>query len=162
MQNCKSDGNVWLKVIGEEEFKITTDPTCLDVDVIYRFLAEESYWARGIPRPILENSIEGSLCFGLLRGAEQIGFARVISDFGTIAYLGDVFVLPAFRGRGLSNWLLECVFKHRELQNVRRWILFTRDAHGLYEKCGFTPLDHPEGFMEKHKRIPRGVDHTDS
>jgi GNAT superfamily N-acetyltransferase len=90
------------------------------------------------------------LCFALLDGDRQVGFARVISDHATIAYLGDVFVLPEYRGRGLAKWLVECVTSHSELQGLRRWILATSDAHGLYEKFGFTPLKNPGNFMERH------------
>jgi GNAT superfamily N-acetyltransferase len=90
------------------------------------------------------------LCFALLDGHRQVGFARVISDYATIAYLNDVFVLSEYRGRGLSKWLMECITSHPELQGLRRWMLATRDAHGLYEKFGFTPLKKPEVFMERH------------
>lgn len=117
--------------------------------MVHDFLAQQSYWARGIPRIILEKSIRNSLCFGLFHASRQIGFARVISDFATIAYLGDVFVLPEFRGRGLSKWLMECVSSHPGLENLRRWILVTGDAHGLYERFGFAQLAHPENFMER-------------
>ncbi len=98
----------------------------------------------------VNRSIDGSLCFSLLEGATQIGFARVVSDRATIAYLGDVFVLPEFRGRALGKWLMECVLAHPELQGLRRWILLTRDAHGLYEQLGFKPLSRPERYMELH------------
>jgi len=117
--------------------------------VIAGFLAS-SYWARGIPPATVEKSLENSLCFGLLDGDRQVGFARVISDCATVAFLNDVFVLPEYRGRGLSKWLMECVTSHSELQGLRRWMLATRDAHGLYEKFGFTPLKRPEIFMERH------------
>ena len=132
-----------------DTFTVTTDMTKLDRAVIAEFLAS-SYWARGIPAATVEKSLESSLCFALLDGERQIGFARVISDRATIAYLGDVFVLPDYRGRGLAKWLIECVVSHPELQGLRRWILATRDAHGLYEKFGFTPLKRPEVFMELH------------
>ena len=134
----------------ETEYLVTTDNQQLNVDVVYDYLARESYWARGIPRTTLERSIRNSLCFGLYHQSRQIGFARVISDYATIAYLGDVFVLEEFRGRGLSKWLMECVRSHPDLQNLRRWILLTGDAHGLYEKFGFTRLARPEIYMERH------------
>ncbi len=114
------------------EFLISTSRELLDLDVIHGFLTN-CYWAKGIPREIVLRSIEHSLCFGVYEGSgAQIGFARVVSDFATVAYLGDVFVLESHRGRGLSKWLMECVVQHPRLQNLRRWILLTRDAHGLY------------------------------
>ncbi len=131
-----------------ETFTVTTDPAKLDRAVIARFLAS-SYWAKGIPAATVDRSIDHSLCFALLDGDRQIGFARVISDRATIAYLGDVFILPEYRGRGLSKWLIECVVTHPDLQGLRRWLLGTRDAHGLYEKFGFTALEKPELVMER-------------
>jgi GNAT superfamily N-acetyltransferase len=96
-------------------------------------------------------SIEHALCFGIYDGTgAQVGFARVISDFATIAYVGDVFVLESHRGRGLGKWLMECITQHPALQNLRRWILTTRDAHGLYAQLGFTPVKSPERYMERH------------
>jgi GNAT superfamily N-acetyltransferase len=130
-------------------FTVTCDPAKMDRALIAEFLAF-SYWAKGIPPATVEKSLAHSLCFALLDGDRQVGFARVISDYATIAFLNDVFVLPAYRGRGLSKWLMECVTSHSELQGLRRWILATRDAHSLYEKFGFTPLKKPEVFMERH------------
>src|ERR1700726_2390653 len=122
------------------EFSISTDRSRLDLDVIYGFLTN-CYWAKGIPRGVVARSIEHSLCFGIYDGSgAQVGFARVVSDFATVAYLGDVFVLESHRVRGLSKWLMECIVKHPALQNLRRWILLTRDAHELYSQCGFAPL----------------------
>ena len=137
--------NTWV----EGSFTVTCDPAKLDRAVIAEFLAS-SYWAKGIPPTTVEKSLEHSLCFALLDGNRQVGFARVISDYATIAFLNDVFVLPEYRGRGLSKWLMECIIGHSELQGLRRWILATRDAHGLYEKFGFTSLKRPEIFMERH------------
>ena len=131
------------------DFTISCDPAHLDLDVIHGFLSQ-SYWAKGIPRDTVARSLEGSLCFALLHQGTQVGFARVISDGATIAYLGDVFVLPAFRGQGLSKWLMECVTSHPDLQGLRRWILATADAHGLYAQFGFTALKSPQVFMERH------------
>jgi len=132
------------------EFLISTDPARLDLDVIHNFLTN-CYWARGIPREVVERSIEQALCFGIYDGSgAQVGFARVISDFATIAYVGDVFVLEPHRGRGLSKWLMECITQHPALQNLRRWILTTRDAHGLYAQVGFAPVKSPERYMERH------------
>src|SRR5580704_4347397 len=130
------------------EFEITTDQARLDLNVIHEYLAQHSYWARGIPRPTLEKSVRNSLSFGLYQGNRQMGFARVISDYATVAYLGDVFVLPEYRGRGLAKWLMQCVASHPDLQNLRRWILVTSDAHGLYRKYGFTQLARHDSFME--------------
>ena len=131
------------------EFTVSDDPARLDRDVIESFLTQ-SYWAKNIPRPTLDKSLRDSLCFGLFESNRQIGFARVVSDRATIAYLADVFVLPEWRGRGLAKWLLTCVLEHPELQGLRRWILATRDAHGLYRQLGFTPLKRPDIFMERH------------
>ena len=132
-----------------DTFTVTCDPAKLDLAVITEFLAS-SYWAKGIPAATVAKSLEGSLCFAVLDGERQIGFARVITDRATIAYLGDVFILPGYRGRGLSKWLMECVLSHPDLQGLRRWVLATRDAHGLYKQFGFTPLKRPEVFMERH------------
>jgi GNAT superfamily N-acetyltransferase len=133
------------------EFVISTSRERLSLDVIHGFLTN-SYWAKGISREIVTRSIEHSLCFGIYEGSgAQIGFARVVSDFATVAYLGDVFVLESHRGRGLSKWLMECVLEHPALQNLRRWILLTRDAHGLYSQFGFTPVKAPERYMELHR-----------
>jgi GNAT superfamily N-acetyltransferase len=136
-------------------FTVTCDPARMDRTVIAEFLAS-SYWAKGIPPATVEKSLAHSLCFALLDGDRQVGFARVISDYATIAFLNDVFVLSEYRGRGLSKWLMECITSHPELQGLRRWMLATRDAHGLYEKFGFTPLKKPEVFMERHN--PRVYD----
>jgi GNAT superfamily N-acetyltransferase len=139
-------------------FTISTDPARLDVDGIYDYLSN-SYWARGIPRDVFERSLRHALCFGIYEGARQVGFARVVTDFATVAYVGDVYVLEPWRGRGLSRWLMEVMSAHPELQGFRRWILLTRDAHGLYEKFGFTLLADPKRWMEKWApdvyRMPR-------
>ena len=133
-----------------DTFTVTCDPAKLDLALITEFLAS-SYWAKGIPAATVAKSLEGSLCFAVLDGERQIGFARVITDRATIAYLGDVFILPGYRRRGLSKWLMECVLSHPDLQGLRRWVLATRDAHGLYKQFGFTPLKRPEVFMERHE-----------
>jgi len=133
------------------EFVISTDRARLDLDQIHKFLTN-CYWAKGIPREIVARSIENSLCFGIYDSeGKQIGFARVVSDFATVAYLGDVFVLESHRGRGLSKWLMECIMRHPSLQNLRRWILLTGDAHGLYSQFGFTAVQAPERYMEIHR-----------
>ena len=120
-------------------FLISTDRSKLDVDVIHRFLAR-SYWAEGIPRETVMRSIENSLCFGVYDNARQIGFARVISDFATYAYVADVFILGPYRGRGLGKELMASIMAHPDLQGLRRWSLGTRDAHGLYAQFGFKPV----------------------
>lgn len=135
----------WTK----DGFTVSCDLRKQDLDVIHGFLGR-SHWAAGIPKEAVAKSLSGSLCFALLHGDRQIGFARVISDSATIAYLGDVFVLPRYRGRGLSKWLMQCVMSHPDLQGLRRWLLATSDTHGLYEKFGFTPLAKPHVFMERH------------
>ena len=117
--------------------------------MVHGFLTE-SYWAEGISREVMARSIENSLCFGVFGDGKQIGFARVISDYATFAYIGDVFVLESYRGHGLGKWLMECVIGHPWLQGLRRWTLLTRDAHGLYGQFGFTPLKRPERYMERH------------
>jgi GNAT superfamily N-acetyltransferase len=141
------------EVIAEQrrgDFVISTDRDRLNVDLIHDFLTN-SYWAKGITREIVVRSIEHSLCFGIYEHEAQVGFARVISDCATFAYIGDVFVLEPQRGRGLSKWLMECIVQHPALQNLRRWVLLTRDAHQLYAKYGFTPLNAPERYMELHR-----------
>lgn len=130
-----------------EAYTISTDPQRLDRAVIHEFL-RESYWAPGIPREVVDASIRNSLPFGLFEADALIGFARVITDFATFAYVADVFVLPSHRGRGLATWLMEVVRGHPELQGLRRWVLATRDAHGLYKKTGFAELKEPGRFME--------------
>ena len=137
-------------------FTISTDPARIDLDVVHGFLST-CYWAEGIPREVVRRSIEYSLCFGLYHEGRQIGFARVITDRATFGYLGDVFVLEAFRGRGLARWLMEVVHAHPELQGFRRWVLLTRDAHALYRHVGYTPLAAPDGYMERRfKNVYRG------
>jgi GNAT superfamily N-acetyltransferase len=132
------------------EFLISTDPARLDLDVIHGFLTN-CYWAKGVPREVVARSIEHALCFGVYDGSgAQVAFARVISDFATVAYVGDVFVLDSHRGRGLGKWLMEAITAHPSLQGLRRWILTTRDAHGLYSQVGFTPVKFPERYMERH------------
>jgi GNAT superfamily N-acetyltransferase len=132
------------------EFTVSTDPALIDLDVVHSFLTN-CYWAKGIPRDVVARSIENSLCFGVYADGKQIGFARVISDYATYAYIGDVFVLDSFRGRGLGKWLMECVMQHPRLQGLRRWSLVTQDAHGLYSKVGFEPLKKPQNYMELHR-----------
>lgn len=131
------------------EFTISTDRNRLQIDAIHKFLTEESYWARERTREQTETALKNSLPFGVYKGENQIGLARVVSDFATFAYLGDVYILEEFRGRGLSVWLMETIIGFPDLQNLRRWILATRDAHALYEKFGFHHLKFPDRWMEK-------------
>jgi GNAT superfamily N-acetyltransferase len=131
-------------------FLISTDKAKLDLPLIHDYLARQSYWAENIPMAVVQQSIENSLTFGIYQQEQQVGYARVITDFATYGYLADVFVLEEFRGRGLSKWLMDCIFNQTpELQGFRRWTLATADAHGLYEQVGFAPLAKPERHMEK-------------
>jgi GNAT superfamily N-acetyltransferase len=131
------------------DFEISTDPARINVDLVHEFLTA-SYWAQGIPVETVRRSIENSISFGIYHGGQQVGFARIISDLATFAYLADVFVLPTHRGRGLSRWLMECIVGHPDLQGLRRWMLATRDAHGLYAQFGFTAVKKPDRWMELH------------
>ena len=134
----------------ENEYLVSTDKLKLQIDVVHQFLTTESYWAKDIPLATVERSIENSLCFGLYHREKQIGYARVITDYATFAYLADVFIIKGYRGRGLSKWMMEIIADLPELQNMRRWSLATRDAHSLYSKIGFTPLSKPDIWMEKY------------
>jgi GNAT superfamily N-acetyltransferase len=131
-----------------EGYLVSTDPGRLNLGVIHSFL-KGSYWARGMPLEVVGRSVENSLCFGLYRGEEQVGFARVVTDRATFAYLADVFVLEGYRGRGLGKWLMEVVLSPPDLRDLRRWMLATADAHGLYRGYGFRELGSPEIFMER-------------
>ena len=130
-----------------DEYTVSTDKSRLDLHMIHNFLAT-SYWAKGIPFATMAQSIEHSLAFGIYTRDQQVGFARIITDYATFAYIGDVFVLEAFRGQGLGKWLMEIIMAHPELQGLRRWVLLTRDAHELYKKYGFTAVQTPERYME--------------
>jgi GNAT superfamily N-acetyltransferase len=130
------------------EYLVTTDKMSLDVVLIHDFLSK-SYWAKGIGIEIVQRSITNSLCFGVYNEAQQIGFARVITDYATFAYLADVFILEPFRKQGLSKWLIETIVSHPDLQGLRRWMLATRDAHELYRNYGFENLKSPEALMER-------------
>lgn len=135
-----------------DRFTISTDQSKLDIPAIHDFLSNKAYWSLGIPFEKVETSIKNSLCFGLYDGEKQIGLARVISDLSTIAYLGDVYILEEYRGRGLSRPLIEAVMAHPNLQGLRRWILLTGDAHELYRKFGWTNIADPTKWMEVHTR----------
>ncbi len=128
-------------------YTISNDASRLDFDVIHGFLTR-SYWSPGVPRETVERAARGSLCFGVFLEDEQVGYARVVSDRATFAYIADVFILESHRGKGLAKWLMEFVVTFPELQGLRRWMLATADAHGLYSRLGFRPLAQPERFME--------------
>ena len=130
-------------------YLMTTDKARMNLEMIHDFL-KTSYWAEGIPVQAVRRSVENSLAFGVFRDDEQVGFARVVTDCATFAYLADVFVLERHRGRGLGKWMMEVVFSHPELQGLRRWMLATRDAHELYREYGFAELEDPQIFMEKY------------
>ncbi len=132
-------------------YEISTDPARVDLDLTHRFLSEEAYWSPGVPRGVVERAIANSIPFGIYKvageGSGQAGFARVVSDMATFAWVCDVFVLSEHRGQGLGKWLMECMAAHPDLQGLRRWLLATRDAHGLYAQYGYHELDDPTKFM---------------
>lgn len=130
-------------------YEITCDATRFDISAIHGFLSQ-AYWCTGVPRAVVERAIDNSLCFGVFYHAQQVGFARVVTDKATFAYLADVYILPEHRGKGLSLRLLETVVRHADLQGLRRVLLATRDAHALYAKFGFKPLAAPDRIMEIH------------
>ena len=134
----------------KENFTISTDKLRLDITYIHDYLCNRSYWAQNIPLEVVRRSIEGSLCFGIFVGQQQIGFARVITDKACFAYLADVFVDEQYRGLGLSKWLVQVILGYPELQGLRRFMLATRDAHGLYEQFRFSLLTFPERWMHIH------------
>ncbi|WP_075344603.1 GNAT family N-acetyltransferase [Tenacibaculum agarivorans] len=136
----------------QNEFYISTDKSKLDIDAIHDFLSTKAYWSLNIPREKVKISIENSFCFGLYEHNKQIGFARIITDFSTIAYLGDVYILEEYRGKGLSKWLMETIMNSPKLQGLRRWILLTGDAHELYRKYGWTDLADSSKWMELHNK----------
>ena len=138
--------------VSKGSYSISTNSSLLNIEVVYNYLSKESYWAFNIPREIVETSIKNSLCFGLYQDGIQIGFARLITDKATFAYLADVFIIEEVRGRGLSKWLMEVIQSHPELQGLRRWMLGTKDAHGLYEQFGWTVMDEDtrKRFMQRH------------
>ncbi|MBE0544381.1 MAG: GNAT family N-acetyltransferase [Verrucomicrobia bacterium] len=130
-------------------YEISTDRRRFDVDQIHRFLSS-CYWAANIPRCVVEQSIKHSLCFGAFCGGQQIGFARAITDYATFAYIADVFVVTEHRGRGVAKQLIRATLDHPDLQGLRRFLLATEDAHGLYARFGFKPLSHPEHYLSLH------------
>ncbi len=132
-----------------DEYVISTDVSRLDIVLIHSFLANESYWALGRSVEVVQRSIDHSFCFGIYKGAEQVGFARVVTDFATFAWVADVFVVSEHRGSGLAKWLMEVILAHTKLQGFRRWVLATKDAQSLYAQFGFIPLHRPERWMER-------------
>jgi GNAT superfamily N-acetyltransferase len=131
----------------KNRFSISTDKSKIDLATIHNFL-KSSYWAENIPIAIVEKSINNSLCFGIYEGEKQVGFARVITDYATFAYLADVFILEPYRGQGLGKWLVKTILKHPELQGLKKWLLVTKDAHELYRQYGFQNLTIPERYMD--------------
>ena len=135
------------------KYVVSTDSKHVDRELVWRFLHDEAYWSLGVPRDIVEQAIDGSICFSAFAGdpdsgAPQVGFARVVTDKATFAWLCDVFVLPEHRGRGVAKELMDAVMSHPDLQGLRNVMLATRDAHGLYAKVGFQPLAAPARFLE--------------
>ena len=147
--------NVTIEVVEyvQDGYVVSTAPDRLDLDMIHGYLSR-SYWSPGIPRDVVARSMVNSLCFGVYDSAAQVGFARVISDYTTFAYLADVFILEPHQGRGLGKWLVACVLKHPKLQGLRRWMLATQDAQGLYAQYGFSVVDPPERFMQIRNSVP--------
>lgn len=131
------------------DYTISTDRSRLNLDVIHDYVSNHSYWGKGRAREVIQRSIDNSLPFGIYKGDEQVGFARIVTDYATFAWVADVFVLPEHRGQSLSKWLMEIIIAHPQLQGFFRWVLSTRDAHGLYERFGFMPLKRPERWLER-------------
>ena len=132
-----------------DEYTISTDRNRLDIPVIHDFVSNQSYWAQGRTTEVVQRALDNSLNFGLYKNKQQVGFARVVTDYATFAWIADVFVLTEHRGRGLSKWLMEVILSHPQLQGFRRWVLATKDAHSLYARFGFIPLHRPERWMER-------------
>lgn len=131
------------------DYLISTDRSRLDVELIHDFISNQSYWGQGRTFEVVQRALDNSLNFGLYNGARQVGFARVVTDYATFAWVADVFVIKEYRGRGLSQWLMEVMLAHPQLQSFRRWVLATKDAHSLYARFGFIPLHRSERWMER-------------
>lgn len=138
-----------------EQFTISTDPERLDIETICDFL-RRAYWANTRPRERTERALQNSLVFGLYEGDKQIGLARVVSDYSIFAYLCDVFIHEEYRSHGLGKWLIQTIMEHPDLKDVRRWLLVTNDAHGLYKRFGFTSIGDPEHWMQSFRPFPEG------
>jgi GNAT superfamily N-acetyltransferase len=134
-------------LVTKDDYEIDDDAARLDLDVIHGFLTT-SYWAEGVPRDVVERSVASSLNLGLYHDGSQVGLTRAVTDRATFAWVGDVFVLPGHRGRGLAHWMMETLLAHPDLAGVRRFVLVTSDAHRVYADCGFTPLAEPGRYME--------------
>lgn len=134
-----------------DKYRVSDDRALIDLGVVHRFLAVESYWARGVPEAVIARAVAHSLCFGMYQGETQVGFARVVTDLSTFGYLCDVFVEGSHRGKGLGKWLVECVLGHPDMQGLRRMSLMTSDAHELYRARGFKPMADPTLYMEIHR-----------
>jgi GNAT superfamily N-acetyltransferase len=133
----------------KDDFLISTDKSKLDVTAIHHYLSTASYWAKNIPLHTVQRSIEHSFCFGVYKNNEQVGFARLITDYSTYAYLADVFIAAQYRGLGLSKWLIQFIITNPEVEGLRRWALATQDAHHLYAQFGFVPPEKPERLMHR-------------
>ena len=142
--------NEWRKA----DFVISTDRSRLNIEFIHSFLSTQAYWAIGRSLEVVQRAIENSLNFGVFDGSKQVGFARVVTDYATFAWLADVFIIDEYRGRGLGIWLIEVITSHPNLQGFRRWILATRDAHELYRRFGFNEIANPQRYMEKMSDMP--------
>ncbi|MGC4101341.1 GNAT family N-acetyltransferase [Ferruginibacter sp.] len=139
----------------KDDFIISTDPSMIDINAVHDYLCNESYWAKDISLQLVQRAIAGSFCFAVFKKEDndqlcQVGFARVITDKATFGYLADVFILPAYRGRGLSKWLMEEITTHPDLATLKGWMLSTRDAHGLYEQFGFNRVQSSERLMRRN------------
>jgi len=131
------------------DYLISTDRSRLDLELIHDFISNQSYWGQGRTVEVVQRALDNSLNFGLYSGARQVGFARIVTDYATFAWVADVFMIEEYRGRGLSQWLMEVMLAHPQLQGFRRWVLATKDAHSLYARFGFIPLHRPERWMER-------------
>lgn len=140
--------------VTKEAYCITTDKARLDLQAVHQYLSQESYWSPNIPFERVEKAAHNCLTFAVLHHESQVGYARIISDYSTFAYLADVYILESHRGQGLSKWLMETIMEHPELQGLRRWVLATRDAHGLYAQYGWKPVANPNIWMEVHHPNP--------
>jgi len=155
-QNSNTDSSIKLNTMqiytwSKDDYLCTTDKSLLQIDIIHQFLSERSYWAKGRTKAQVINSIEHSESFGIYKQGQQIGFARVVSDYTIYAYLLDVFILEEDRGKGLGKFMMNCIMSHPKLTGLKRWMLGTEDAHGLYAQYGFTPLKKVQNHMERVK-----------
>jgi predicted GNAT family N-acyltransferase len=141
-----------MKKIIDQDYQISDDRSKLDLKIIHSFL-NQSYWSKGIPFDLMKKSIDNSFCLGVYYKDTQVGFARVITDYSTSAFLGDVFIIEEYRGKGLSKHLMEFLINHPEFKTIRTWRLGTDDAHGLYSQFGFKVVEHPEKFMERKQKV---------